>query len=140
MSGNWSVNEKEFNVKNLFIVLVLFLPYQVFAQQWKEYSRNAEGDVFYIDIASIKNTDKLKRVWRLSNFKEPLVSNNISAFSSVVYTEIDCKEQKYRNIDSRFFDKPNGSGKVVEMTKSDGSWSFFAPGSTIYSLYQVTCK
>ena len=132
--------KKDFKVKNFLIVLVLLLPHQVFAQQWKEYSRNSEGDTFFIDITSIKNVNNLKRVWRLSNFKEPLVSNNISAFSSVLYTEIDCKEQKYRNIDSRFFDKPNGSGKVVEMTKSDGSWSFFAPGSTIYNLYQVMCK
>lgn len=123
----------------LALVLGLMISFPSFAE-WKKYSENAVGDTFLLDSSTIRPHNSYKRVWRLSNFRDPLAVGGNNIYSAKNYTEIDCQEIKYREISRIFYSGTNGSGEVLISSNSPTDWDYFQPDGAVYVLYKIVCK
>ena len=72
--------------------------------EWRVYSEETNGDVYFFDASRIKGTANLHRVWTRIRYKTSVMG--ASSYQSLL--EVDCSERTQRILQRTFF--------------SDGHW------------------
>ena len=81
----------------------------------------------------------MAKMWRLYDFKAPLVFNGKSYMSMRMQNEYDCQGERTRTL-SLFFHKGNmASGEVVYTTSNPENWEPNSPGTLIQTQWEVAC-
>lgn len=107
---------------------------------WTAVSIGKNGDQYFIDYSTSKLIGGYKRLWMLENYKEPLVSNSGTAYSSKNLVEFDCQQDRYRRISSSFYSQPNGGGEPLFTPAIDNSWKFAVPQTNFQNVMLAVCK
>ena len=74
----------------LFTTLLLFSVNR-FAFNWTKVAEDDRGDIYYVDVDSIKKHNGLVYYWRLEDYLVPLSSGTNSSIDKF---KIDCGEEK----------------------------------------------
>ena len=107
-----------------------------------EWFKIVESDstTTYIDDSKIKKKDKFIRVWTLTSHKIPVKLDNGKIYQSYVsFVEIDCREDRSRNLSTTIYEDSMGRGNPVVVLNEVSKWSFSSPGTVGDSLIQFSC-
>lgn len=121
-------------MKKLFLVVLLMLC----GSAWAEWVFVAETDedFFYIDPATIRKDGNMRRVWRLTSFKQPSKDGTLSHRDR---SEFDCTQERYRILELSAHSEPMAGGKVTAIEKGDGLWDEIAPGTPVEEMLNLLC-
>ena len=100
----------------------------------------SDSTTTYIDDSKIKNKDKFIRVWVLTDQKNPVKLDNGKVYQSYVsFVEIDCRDDKSRDLSTTLYQDSMGRGNPLINLNEVSKWSFSPPGSVGDSLIKFSC-
>ena len=107
--------------------------------QWTKVSEN-EKYLSYADKATMRQSGDSIRVWRLTDFKAPEMSDGKSGSSAKQQTEFDCTNERYRGLDFILYAGRGGEGAVVYSNTEPGSnWRPVSPDTQIAEVWKFVC-
>jgi hypothetical protein len=128
------------------ISLILLLPWETPAAEWKIYAGTDEGQ-FYYDAESVAHPAKdLVHLRHKASFSENGTRRLVEALGkeyedlaySISVREIDCSERKIRSLGVTYFSK---TGKALDVAiDSKTEWHPIAQTAVIEGLFQMVCK
>ncbi len=107
------------------------------AQQWVRVSVGESGTVLYVDPSTIRKDGNLRRFWSLYDFLKPDKHGDLSSRG---VEEIDCKEERRRDLQEDWFRGPMGSGERSGGSNRPTEWRYVAPGSTGAAIMKFVCS
>lgn len=135
--GRWTFTE-EIRMKNLVTIFLLFFSVNGYCDWFKVTESNSI--TVYIDDSKITKKDKFIRVWSLHNLNIPQKINDGKSYQSyVTLNEIDCHEDKSRDLSLTLYQNEMGRGSVVFTSGEVSKWSFSGPGTIGESLIKFSC-
>ena len=122
----------------------------VFAADWTLVS-DREGVEEYVDYKNVEKNGDLHQLWTLFNFKARTIRMNKSgdsknpeyviAKSILGHREFDCKNRRYRMLESRGFDGLMGNGKEVAVyLNKEVIWNPIKAASFEDTIYKKVCE
>ncbi len=125
-------------MKKAILALVLVaVSSGAWAQQWVEVSANESGTVFYVDPTTIKKNGNLRRYWTVHNLAKADKDGDLSYRS---LAEVDCKEERIRDLQADYFRAPMASGQRSGGLSSPNEWRYVAPGTSGESVMKFVCS
>lgn len=106
------------------------------AAEWTSFGKNKGGDEFFIDLATVKKGARA-RAWLMTNYDTPLAGR---AWSSKVYYEVDCDQERVRDLAARYYGTAMAEGKLLESSDSPSEWKYADPQSFRESLVYFLCN
>lgn len=124
----------------LFIILISSLSSSLSFAKWVEIGRNDQVGmtVSYEDEAKIK-TGELSQIKVLYNFTSRNKDFNILHSSEIEFVTFDCKKQKLRLDEVRWYRERFAKGAQVWQTKNL-EWQNLEKGSSYASLFGQACS
>lgn len=122
-------------MKKLFLVVLLMLHGSVWAE-WV-FVAETNQDFFYIDPATIRKDGNMRRVWRLTSFKQPSKGGTLSHRDR---SEFDCTQERYRILELSAHSEPMAGGKTTSIEQGNGLWSEIPPGTAIEEMLKIVCS
>ena len=123
-------------IKTLFLAL-LFLSGSAFAE-WQLVDIGPQGDMFYIDPATIRKDGNMRTVWRK---KEVKTREKDGVSSSRAKLEIDCKKELIRVVSFASFADPNLRGELLARGDyPNDAFSAIAPYTLNSAYMEMVCK
>ena len=94
------------------------------------------------DKASIKQSGKNKKIWILYNYGEKPVDEIVGEKYLSVKTlyEVNCKEQKFKEINSIYYTGASGKGLIFSDRKFNLEFSDVSPSSLSEVIAKQACK
>ena len=128
------------------ISLLLILPRNLLATDWRIYAGTDEGQ-FYYDAESVTHPAKdMVHLRHKASFSESGIRRIAEVFGkeyedlaySISIREINCSERKIRSLGVTYFSK---SGKALDAAiDSRTEWHTIEQTAVIEGLYQMVCK
>jgi hypothetical protein len=126
---------KEQLVRKLFLLLFL-VPCLAWGQNWQFVTKNADGISFYVDRSSIRRNGHLVRFWELVDF----VPGDSSQGSIRSLSEIDCRENRTKSLDTTAFSGQMASGRILSREDDRTSrWDPIPPGTAVEITMRFVC-
>ena len=117
----------------LFSILISFNSYG----EWRQITTNVDGDIYYIDINTIKEHGGYVYWWDLSDYLIPTKSGHLSI---KMYKQGDCGVNRFKNLSFIFYRQPMGEGENVTDSLSKPEWVYPPPGSIASDLLNYVCN
>ena len=126
-------------MNRLLLGLMLLMTATAASAEWNLVDES-ESFVQYVDIATLRRSGNLVKLWDLRAYKTAQTLAGDSYFSNKAQQEYDCKEERVRALAYTFFDGKMGNGKIV-FTNSETSmkWQPIEPGSVGETLWKIAC-
>lgn len=125
-------------MKKLLTIFLLSFSINGYCEWFKVVE--SDSTTTYIDDSKIKKKDKFIRVWTLTSHKIPVKLDNGKIYQSYVsFVEIDCREDRSRNLSTTIYEDSMGKGNPVVVLNEVSKWSFSSPGTVGDSLIQFSC-
>ena len=119
------------------LLLVLALTTAPASAEWTRVTANVEGDVYYMDWATLKPTALGGRIWGLVDLKKPKADG---ARSYKGLTEYDCQEERVRSLQYCGYPKSMGDGTPLRCDNSPGAWVYVIPDTIGASNLKLVCS
>jgi len=126
-------------MKRLLISIALLLISNVVMAEWKTVVEDAEGNIIFVDPATKKRTGEIVRIGVLTNYAKAQVNNDIAYRSHKEVSEIDCKNDRLRQLHQTIFAGLNGAGRVVAEIPQASDWLQIEPGWMAWYLMAYVC-
>lgn len=123
-------------MKILLGSFLMLLSLTCFGEQWDSVVSNDNDTVFFFDPNSVKKNGDLVQYWELTNFKEKLKSGRIVVSSSKSLVEVDCKNNRYRNIQVIDYEREFGLGGIVNVDISSNEKWNSSPKESVSSVME----
>ncbi len=81
--------------------------------EWVQVVVNEGDGGAWIDGETITNFGAMKRAWLMWQFSPAIKGSSGDAKSAKELREVDCKERRWRTLQSTFYGGPKGAGKVL---------------------------
>jgi hypothetical protein len=125
--------------------LVLILMGLLLAQPVWAGWRKIDGDAsltFYVDYATLRKTDKVRRMWALINYETPQQPerDRPEFKSEKVLYEYDCANDQLRTLAVVGYAEAMGTGDIAHKVNGPGKWNYSVPQSFGESLLKTACK
>ncbi|QWD76637.1 hypothetical protein ICV32_02950 [Polynucleobacter sp. MWH-UH24A] len=125
-------------MKKLIPISLLFFSVNGYCDWFKVTESNSM--TVYIDDSKITKKDKFIRIWSLHNMNKPEKLRDGKVYQSyVTFNEIDCNEEKSRDLKLTLYQNEMGKGSVVFTSDEISKWSFSGPGTIGDSLVRFSC-
>lgn len=122
-------------MKKLLATLLILCAGPVWAE-WVLIAANNDGDRIFYDPLTIRG-QTIKRTWTKWELK---TINDLGMRSGRLLVEIDCPNERSRNLQHTTFDEPGLNGKVVnQQTISSPQWEYVEPGSVFATVFKTVC-
>ena len=118
-------------MKNCFLSIIFLLSFSVNANNWKEFGKDSNGQVHYVDIDNIKEVNGVIYYWSLMDFSE---TTNLGTRSNVSEYKVDCIDKKQTWLSYTYFSESMGKGKKI--TSLVPVWNHY--GSTLNEIRSLT--
>lgn len=126
------------NMKTLIPIFLLFFSVNGYCGWFKVVE--SDSTTTYIDDSKISKKDKFIRVWTLNNMTKPRKLDNGMTYQSYIsLTEIDCREDRMRELSTTLYQDEMGKGSVLISLNEVSKWSFSPPGSVGDNLVKFSC-
>ena len=138
MFERWWTITQEVNMKKLIPIFLLFFSVNGYCG-WFKVTESDSMSIF-IEDSKITKKDKFIRIWSLYSLNVPQKLPNGEFYHSyVLLKEIDCIEDKSRDLSTTLYQDVMGKGKVIYTYDEISNWSFSRPGTIGDSLVQFSC-
>ena len=129
-------------MKAFLTAIIIFFLFTLTAEgsSWLEAAKSHNGDIFFVDIASIEGTKiNTIKVWTKLIYREPkyLKDNNANLAYVVTHEEHDCEEGKSRDLKITFFNK---DAAVIHTSSEIDDWSYPPPETVMIEVHRFICK
>lgn len=119
-----------------YFLLLFLVPFLAWGQNWQFVTKNADGISFYVDPSTIKRNGHLVRFWELADF----VSGDSSYGSIRSLSEIDCKENRTKSLDTTAFSGQMASGRILGRDdERTARWDPIPPGTAVEVMMRLVC-
>lgn len=103
---------------------------------WVLVSRNVSDTEVYVDTSTLRREGQIRRYWDLTNYPTPR-SNGV--LSGRYLIEVDCRDQRWRILQSTTFTGSMLSGQVISQSTNPGVWGAVPPRSQGAEVMQFVC-
>lgn len=103
---------------------------------WVELGRAENGNVFYIDPATIRKDGNRRKVWTITDLN---TASSSGALSRKHRIEFDCKEERSRFLSISAHSKLMGAGDVLLIDNGVGEWQEVAPATVNEAFLKRVC-
>jgi hypothetical protein len=133
----WTITQ-EVNMKKLILIFLLLFSVNGYCGWFKV--GESDSTSLFIEDSKITKKDKFIRIWSLYSLNVPQKLPNGEFYHSyVLLKEIDCVEDKSRDLSTTLYQDMMGKGKVIYTYDEISNWSFSRPGTLVDSLVQFSC-
>lgn len=105
--------------------------------EWIRLIENVDGTILYVDFERIRKHDGYIYYWRLGNYLKP---NETGVWSEKVYSQVDCKQFRYKNLSFSFYKEPMGNGISDTYNHADPDWQYPPPNSSGEVIMKTVCS
>ena len=124
-------------LKICFIIFISF-PSNSFAEyKWKKIGSNSHGDVFYVDLLSIKRVGDSVYFFSLTDYLKPTSQGDLS---SKIYQEFNCLNYDFRYHKDFYYEQPMGNGKPSATLNELSDWRDSPKGSISEAMAKFICS
>jgi hypothetical protein len=124
-------------MKKLLFFLLIFISSSAWTG-WVPIANSDSGDTeFYVDPATIRKEGVLRKFWKMVNLKN---RNKNGDISFRFRDELDCKEEKFRNLNITTFSEKMLSGEITNNFNTIGKWVYIAPGTLDEAVMEYVCR
>ncbi len=103
---------------------------------WRMYSRELNGDVYFYDSSRVKQTADLHRVWSRIRYKTSVMG--ASSYQSRL--EIDCSERTERILQKTFFSDKHWKKPSMNTDMTEQPKRVIVKGSASERLSKILCN
>ena len=104
--------------------------------EWRVYSEEANGDVYFFDASRIEETADTHRVWTRIQYKTSVMG--ASSYQSRL--EIDCSERTEKTLQRTFFSDRRWETPAMSTDKKEKPKRPIAAGSAAERLLEILCE
>ncbi len=119
----------------IIYITILFYSANCFGITWKKFGQNQMG-YSYVDVDNIQKINNVVYYFRLFDYAE---TSPIGVNSSISKFTVDCMANKLTWIDSTYYSKSMGKGKIIKVKKSNKTL-FPRPGSVEFTTMNFACN
>jgi hypothetical protein len=126
----------------VLILLGLLLVQPVWAG-WRRIDIASDNSfAIYIDYATLRKTDKGRRMWTLFDYETPQqpIKDEPEFKSEKVLYEFDCANDQLRSLTMVGYAEEMGAGDTTHQVNRPGKWVYSVPQSMSASLMKAACK
>ena len=133
------INEKKYSkIQKILIILFILYPFNCFADyNWKKIGSSTRGDVFYLDLSTVKKVGNNVFYLELSDYLKP---SEFGDLSSKVYIEVNCLNLSYRHLKDFYYQEPMGNGEPSAVFDKVGEWENIKEGSMGENVGKFVCN
>ena len=103
---------------------------------WKKIGSSTRGDVFYVELSTIKKVGNNVFYLELSDYLKP---SEFGDLSSKVYIEVNCLNLSYRHLKDFYYQEPMGNGEP-SILNDVSEWYDQTKGSIGYMVSEFACN
>ncbi len=107
------------------------------SESWTEITKNRFGNTVYVRGNDVQMRNGYRRLWIMLDYHSEPVDG---ARSSILLTEIDCSEARYRWLSGAAYSGLRGSGDQLRNSKGTSDWTFAAPDTVSETIVDYACK
>ena len=122
-------------MSRLLVLIALMLSMGSAYAEWTLIGKNDADMAVYIDLATIRPSGNLVKVWVLQDQK----IKKTGFVSAKGQWQINCQEEQFRLLASSFFSKHMGQGDVVASDSNPDKWMPVEPVSFSEDIYKIVC-
>ena len=123
-------------MRKLILILTFLFPVSSFAD-WTKITSSQEGDSFYLDVETIKESNGLVYYWSLTDYLKPIDSSILSA--KILY-EVNCNTpRKERALSASYYSTPMGKGTLIGTDNKEQEWTYSAPNTITEMMIANVC-
>lgn len=104
--------------------------------EWRVYSQELNGDVYFYDTSRVKKDINIHRVWSRVRYKTSIMG--ASSYQSLV--EIDCSERTERVMQNTFFSDKQWKKPAMKTDVSEKPKRLIINGSATERLSEILCN
>ncbi|MEO9874344.1 MAG: surface-adhesin E family protein [Anderseniella sp.] len=104
--------------------------------EWRKYSRELNGDVYFFDSSRVKRIKNLHRVWSRVRYKTSVMG--ASSYQSLL--EIDCSERTERILQNTFFSDKHWKNPAMNTDTTEKPKRQIPKGSAMERLSGILCN
>ena len=109
-----------------------------FAEKWTKYTQSKSLTIYY-DRQSLNKTDLYSYINLLFDLKESNVTSKGTLRSYKVYRQFNCTDNKFKDLESNFFENKMGKGKPFH-SENIGEWKIANSSGTVDgSILKAVC-
>ena len=102
---------------------------------WRQYSRQANGDVYFYDASRVEGTADVRTVWKRIRYKRSVMA----AASYQSHLQIDCSERTVKILRRTFFSDKNWEERAMNTDMKEKPKRPIAAGSAAERLSETVC-
>ena len=124
--------------KTILLSLLLLVTSSAWAE-WVKVASSTDGYTVYIDPATIRKDGNLRKVWEISERKQPKQDGEMSR---LVKFEYDCKTERRNILSASTHSEPMGKGKTIWSAPSSAlatDWREIPPGTVAWAVLNEVC-
>ena len=110
-----------------------------FAEWIKVVDNDQTGITVYADPMTVRRNGNLVKGWLLYDFKTIQTKTYAAFLSFTALSEIDCTEERARQLALTNFSRNMGTGEVVYTGAAEGKWYPVPPESVDRTLWKLAC-
>ncbi len=103
--------------------------------EWRMYSRELNGDVYFFDTSRVKRVENLHRVWSRVRYKTSVMG--ASSYQGLL--EIDCYERTQRILQNTFFSDKHWKNPAMNTDMTEKPKRPIPKGSATKRLSEILC-
>lgn len=103
--------------------------------EWRIYSQEANGDVYFFDASRVKRTGDLHKVWTRIRYKTSLMG--ASSYRSLL--EVDCSERTIKTLQRTFFSDKQWEKPAMSTDMNEKPKRAIGDGSAAERLSEILC-
>jgi len=105
--------------------------------EWVEVTRSVNGNVIYIDPATIRKEGNRRKVWGITDLSKVGTSGEMSR---KYRKEYDCKDERSRILTIAIYSQAMGDGDVKGNDNIASEWQEIAPETVDESVLKRVCR
>lgn len=102
---------------------------------WRQYSQESNGDVYFYDTSRVKTDANVHQVWSRIRYKRSVMA--ASSYQS--HLEIDCSARTQRVLQNTFFSDKNWEKPAMNTNTREKPKRPIKEGSASERLFEVLC-
>ena len=104
--------------------------------EWRTYSQELNGDVYFFDASRVEGNSNLRRVWSRVRYKTSVMG--AQSYQSLL--EIDCSERTERILQNTFFSDKHWKDPAMNTDMTERPKRLIAAGSATERLSGILCN
>ena len=103
--------------------------------EWRAYSEEADGDVYFYDASRVQRTRRTHTVWQRIQYKRSVMG--ASSYQSRL--EVDCSEHTVKILQRTFFSDKHWQNPAMNTDMKEKPKRSIVAGSAVERLSEILC-